>query len=54
MDRETFEKDMKQLLEEVLKMAEVYCYNKISCNFNFILSDTNEFEAIIMQRELTA
>ena len=43
MTQETLQTNIKQSITNLLKLAEKSCWNKISTNLTFILSDSNEF-----------
>jgi hypothetical protein len=43
MIEETLQTNIKQSITNLLKLAEISCWNKISSNLTFILSDYNEF-----------
>lgn len=44
MSRETLEKDIKNSIANLVRLVEKECWNKLSANFSFILSDFNEFK----------
>jgi len=44
MFRENLEKDIKDSVTNLVRLVEKECWNKLSANFSFILSDFNEFK----------
>lgn len=44
MIRENLKEHIKTSVDDLLRLAEIHCWNTISSNFSFILSDYSEFE----------
>lgn len=45
MSKQAFENDLKKSLADLLKLVEKFCWNKISQNCLYIVSDYNEFDS---------